>query len=98
MELKLYLRQKLSAESFDKLHGVIGITRARFTRMINRPRNIRVNEFISLCEFLALELNLNSQIIMLDLLKNYNCGWDGITLSEAEHITGYNIKIEISNT
>ncbi len=97
MDFKQLLKQNLTSEKFDNLHSEIAVSRSRFTRMINNPVTIRLDEFIRLAEVLQPVFDKPLHVTMIDMLTLYHCGSDNITISEAENITGALVVISLNN-
>jgi hypothetical protein len=82
MKFNEFLKQALTAESFENLHILLEITPTRRTQILKDPLRILPAEI----EKLVLVLNRPSFDAQY-LIKQYSCGKNVITLSEAERLT-----------
>ena len=82
MELEKLLLEKLTGAKFKDFHVSMGITTTRRTQMFNRPGSM------SLQEIGRLHSILRPHKISYSLLINeYKCGYNTLTISEAEILT-----------
>ncbi len=75
MELRDYLKEKLSAKHFDSLPELMGITPTRCTQMLNRPDSMSISELQRLVDVID-----NKDITGTRLMLDYDCCWERVSL------------------
>ena len=77
--LKQLIKERMLAPEWDALHEKMGISKTRLTQIFNRPQRMTFEEINKLCEI------MNTPAIDVHLLVHqYKCGYDVLTLAQAE--------------
>ncbi len=76
MELRDYLKEKLSAKHFDSLPELMGITPTRCTQMLNRPDSMSISELQRLVDVID-----SKEVTVARLILDYHCAWDRVSLT-----------------
>ena len=74
----------ISVEQMHIFHDLMGITKTRATQMINRQQTMTAEEIKKFSEIF--------KVPVVDLITEYHCGFDKLTISDCEQLTGYTVK------
>ena len=83
MNLRERLEHQLTAYEFSKLHEKIGLTRNKLTRAFTNPGALRREQIV--------KLSNSCMIPMLELINDYKCGFDTLTLKDADELVSVTI-------
>ena len=84
MTLKEFVKQNLTASQYETLSKSLHCTKNRLTKIISTPNLMKANEI----HILGKLLNVNNT----DLINDYNCGIDVMTVKEMWVITNQQVN------
>ena len=83
--LQKFLKESLNVNQYESLGPSMGLTPKRLTQVLVSPERMTADEITRLRGYI-MSVCESSNIDFSELINDFKCGWNTITISEAENL------------